>query len=521
MGDPVEETIDVATDASLLVAMTLAAGLETVGEFLEIATKDEALTPFDVDIWRDEQRSYRLHRSGRDLVLKPRQIGFSTICLAEDLLFAITHEGVNVLVVGHDKDLVQDLFKNLKTMFDSLRRWNMAPRTSYDSVRELYFPELRSSIRVVEAGKSAKSAQGKGRSGTVHRLHLTEVAFWQYANEAMPALLSCVPKTGEIVIESTPNGVGNLFHAYVVQATAGKSNYHLHFFPWYEHREYRLEVEPGFNPDPRDRWEERLRLHGCDDEQIAWWRSKVDDPGTGLEKALQEYPIDPESCFRTRGNQYLDPGTLDWLGEQTRPPRQSIELWGEDLNVWIRPGGGRRFIVAGDVAEGVGKDGSDLVVIDEATAELAASWRSDTIDPGDFGLLAGQVGRMYGEALVALERNNHGHAANRALLKESKYRPGRIYTHDDRKYGWPTNQVTRPPMWSELRRMVKGRIWSSPDGVFVFECKTLIIDEDGKPRALRKGETNGCTDDAWTATAIGLAVRSRPRHTPTSAKVSI
>lgn len=86
----------------------------------EIATKKGGRVPFNWGRWHAEQKQFEEERTGRDIVLKPRQIGFSTLELARDLRFAVTNEGVNVLVVGHDKKLAEDLFANLKVMADAL-----------------------------------------------------------------------------------------------------------------------------------------------------------------------------------------------------------------------------------------------------------------------------------------------------------------------------------------------------------------------------------------------------------------
>src|SRR5690606_18338809 len=48
-------------------------------------------------------------------------------------------------------------------------------------------------LRIIVAGASEAAAEKKGRSGTITRLHLTEVAFYEYAEETLNALLECVP----------------------------------------------------------------------------------------------------------------------------------------------------------------------------------------------------------------------------------------------------------------------------------------------------------------------------------------
>ena len=109
-------------------------------------------------------------------MLKSRQIGFSTLELVRDLQYALTHPGTQTLIVGQETELANKLFLQLRNIWLSLREQGPMPSTRYDNVRELYFDGLDSSVRVVEAGGSQEAARKKGRSGTIHRLHATEVA---------------------------------------------------------------------------------------------------------------------------------------------------------------------------------------------------------------------------------------------------------------------------------------------------------------------------------------------------------
>ena len=133
----------------------------TLCSLFDIRTKSGGIIPFDYEKWHEEQRAFEAERTGNDIVVKPRQIGFSTLELARDLQFALIHHGTNTLVVGHDKDLVEQLFLTIKIMAGGLKRRNLLPPTKYDNVRELVFADRGSAIRVVEAGQTKKAAQKK------------------------------------------------------------------------------------------------------------------------------------------------------------------------------------------------------------------------------------------------------------------------------------------------------------------------------------------------------------------------
>lgn len=506
-----------AVDLDALVA-------DVMGDFrafcslLEIRTKSGGFMPFHYEDWFEEQRTFDRARTGRDIALKPRQVGFTTEELARDLWFALVNRGVNVLIIAHDGDLAEQLFLNLRLFTDQLKAIGLLPRTRYSTKREVVFAETGSAVRIVEAGDTDRAASKKGRSGTVHRLHATEFAFWGAASETMAAVMQSVPADGEVIIESTANGAGGAFYESVLAARSGRSGFKLHFFPWYAHEEYRAPIRAGFDSAPRDEWERKLREHGCDDQQIAWWRSKVDDPNIGLEKMLQEFPVDEGSCFRVAGNTWLPADALDWMAQWTRDPlREAPIAWKgrryEPARIYAEPAAGRAYVVFGDVSEGVAQDGSAAVVLDRATGETAATWWSDATEPGDFGAVLGALGYLYGVALVGVERNNNGHATIDRLRTDVRY-PS-LYVAQDGREGWLTNSATRPILFDDLGLAIRERAAFTPDADVVAECKTLVRDKDGKPRARGKlaKSKDSCRDDRFIAWAGAWQMRQQPQWT--------
>ncbi|MCC7539242.1 MAG: hypothetical protein IT379_23670 [Deltaproteobacteria bacterium] len=494
---------------------TLPSDFEAACRLYKIRTKNAGLVTFDPDRWHQEQRRFHRERTGRDIVLKPRQVGFSTLELLRGLHQAQHIESWNTRVVIHDEDLAAALFRTVSLADASVRELGMAPALGTDRAKELAYERLASSISIGIAGAREQTAAKQGRSGTINRLHATEVAFWPHAETSMAGLLGAVPDSGEVLIESTPNGATGWFFEQVTATLAGDSPYKLHFFPWYEHAAYRLPVPADFDDEPRDDHEETLLRAGCDAEQIAWWRTRVRE--LTAEKALQEFPSDPHTCFRVSGGSYIPQATLDWLAAQTRPPRSSehvVTTTGRTLGkllVWAEPVHDEDYIVGADVSEGTGGDAHACDVMARSTGATVATFQADNIEPGDFGLALAVIGRRYtsshGPALVAPERNNHGHAALRALTTEARY--PRVYEHADGKLGWPTTPVTRPVLFDDLARAYEDRVTSTPDVAGVAETASLIRDTDGQPRARNKGSRGGAKDDRVIARAIAWQVRQR------------
>lgn len=495
---------------------TLPADFVEACRFYKIRTKADGKVAFDISRWHAEQVRFHRERSGRDIILKPRQIGFSTLELLRGLHQAQTRESYNVRVVIHDEKLGEALFRTVTIADESVRALGMAPSLGTDRAKELAYDKLSSSIAIGIAGEREHVAAKQGRSDTIHRLHATEVAFWAHPKTTMTGLLNAVPANGERLIESTPNGAQGWFHATWEASVRGDTEYKPHFFAWHDHDEYRLPVPPDFDGRPRDEHEEKLLSLGVDAEQITWWRAKVKT--LTLDVALQENPCDPATCFRASGRPYIEQETLDWLDTQARGPIRIDPVESDNgvrlgrLLVWADPVMGDQYIVGADVAEGIGKDADAADVMSRATGETVATFWSDSIKPGDFGAALAAIGKQYttssGPALLAVERNNHGHAVITAL--ETLQYP-QLYKHTDDRIGWVTNGATRPVMFDSLARAYEERSTWTPDSAGVSEAKTLIKDTDGQPRARNKEDDDGAKDDRFVARAIAWQVR---RTTP-------
>jgi hypothetical protein len=108
------------------------------------------------------------------------------------------------------------------------------------------------------------------------------------------------------------------------------------------------------------------------------------------------------------------------------------------------------------------------------------------------------LGRFYGDALVAVERNNHGYGVL-AHLKDLHYE--NLFQQGGQE-GWLTSVVTRPAMIENLAGVLiaEPALFRSPR--LLGELKTFVRHSDGHGAA-----TEGAHDDCVMAMAIALAVR--------------
>lgn len=424
----------------------------------------------------------------------------STLELARSYYQSSTRESHNSLTISHDLDLKIKLFRTVRIIHEHLGHPKSTKREASD---EIVFDRLQSSVSVVEAGATEKVASNKGRSGTVHRLHATEVAFWRSAEDTMRSVLGSMPNDAEICIESTANGAAGYYYNLCQAAISGDSEYKFHFYPWYVHAEYRAS-EPDELVATND-FEELLLRNGIDGFQLRWWRSKV--ALMTLDGALQEYPIDPVTCFRASGRTYISPSKIDALVSGSAPPIAKERLGNGWLWVYSVPRKLGEYVIGADISGGTGQDATAAVCVDVELSSVCAVYTDDASAPGDAGLALAEMGRRYNNALLAVERNNHGAATLRALSHEARY--SRVYSGADKKPGILTTSANRPVYWEHGRKCVESGDIQIRDLPLIQELKGLVWDEgDGQPRAAGKG--NGGRDDRAVALWLALWAMQRP-----------
>jgi hypothetical protein len=235
-----------------------------------------------------------LRRKGyvRIVVLKGRQQGLSTYTCARYYWKGATEYGKRIFIMTHHDDATTNLFNMVKRYNDNVPEI-VRPHTKFDNAKELYFDRIDTRYSVATAGSKAA-----GRSATAQYFLGSEVAFWQNAEAHMAGIGQIIPlqEGTEIILESTGNGLGNLFHSTVVDAISGKSDYELVFIPWYWEDGYRRDVPDGFSFDGEDL--DYMHAYGLDLQQLYWRRRKIDTDFKGDVTLFdQEYPALPELAF--------------------------------------------------------------------------------------------------------------------------------------------------------------------------------------------------------------------------------
>lgn len=264
---------------------------------LKIRTKQGEIRPLRLNraqLYIHAQIEAQKARTGRvrALCLKGRQQGASTYICARFYWKTSGEFGKQTFILTHEQDATDNLFDMVKRYHEHAPS-ELKPQTAADNAKELWFNVLDSRYKVATAG-----AKATGRSATAQYFHGSEAAFWANAKDHMAGIGQTVPDEPgtEIILESTGNGIGNLFHQMWTAAVRGESDYLPIFVPWFWEPGYSKQVPAGFTLDA-----EEIEYQGTFDlelEQMCWRRGKIRDDFAGDESLFdQEYPATAEMAF--------------------------------------------------------------------------------------------------------------------------------------------------------------------------------------------------------------------------------
>lgn len=336
--DPAQILIDFAAEAGATPAQwrSLEWRLENL---YWIVDKDAKKVRFQL---KPQQRAFVRRLWYRNLILKARQLGFST-------LMQIIHLDQAWWNPHHNGVVIADTLPNAGKLFAKIE---FAYAHLPDLLKQAYpiaKREIGSLLTIAHKDASGLPADStisvsvSSRGGTVQLLHVSELGkialkFPQRADEINTGAIESVPKgdpndpeskPGVIVIESTAEGAFGLFWELCEPAIKRmhektpetRADWRLHFFPWYEAAEYRLpadEVALVEIPAKLTAYFRKLEVElgiTIDPAQRAWY-AKEQERLRG--KMKQEYPATPEEAFEQAIEGAIYGEQMTWLRENGR-----------------------------------------------------------------------------------------------------------------------------------------------------------------------------------------------------------
>ena len=405
--------------------------------------------------------------SRRKIILKSRQVGISTNELIKQLDFVLFNKNKTALILAHEQDAIEKLFRIPRRAYDSLLD-QIKPNLykGGGSKYEMFFPRNNSRIY----------CDLESRGDTISWLHISERAFIKERDRVL-ATIECVPMDGIITVESTPNGLNDFYDDWMDR----DSSYEKLFYPWFLHEEYKITLHDLKQTNLTDD-EIGLQKYGLSKygvyisvDQIAFRRYKQRD----LKQLFkQEYPEDDASCFLTSGENPFKLEIIKSLYDKSPKPIETIN----GIRIFEKPMQKEMYVIGADTAEGVGGDNSAAHVFKVSNRQQVASFHGQ-MKPSEFADKLVEMSESYSTRepiLIGVERNNHGHAVLLKLDEILNY--PNLFKYSEDKLGWMTDKITRPLMIDQFIEGVENNTVKLLCKDTLDECLTLT-NNNGKIQA--------------------------------------
>lgn len=249
----------------------------------------------------DSQRKLLANLHFLNIILKARQLGFSTFILILALDCCVFNSNFASGLVADTKTNAANLLKRIKYAYERLPA----------EIRRVV-PMVRANTEEIEFGNGSSVEVGVSlRSGTKNLLHISEYGKIcakapDKAKEIKSGSLNTLAARQLGFIESTAEGRGGDFYEKTQAARAildagrepGTMDYRFHFFPWWEDASYHLDEPTLLTREDQEYFEALDVEHGIklSDPQKWWYVAKKGEQGDDMWK---EFPSTPDEAFQS------------------------------------------------------------------------------------------------------------------------------------------------------------------------------------------------------------------------------
>ena len=308
-----------------------------------------------------------LNKNERNIILKSRQLGISTLSAGMSLWYMLFQKDINVLVIATKQDTAKNLVTKVKFMYENLPSWL---KLGFEENNKLAL-RLKNGSQI----KAVSAASDAGRSEAISLLIIDEAAFIEEnrIEEIWASSQQTLSTGGRAIVLSTPNETGNFFHSMGVKSEEGVNGFTPIRLPWTVHP-----------------------------ERNQPWRDQQDDE-LGPRMAAQECDCD----FTTSGNTVFEPELMNFV-EKTNicDPLERRGIEG-NLHIWEYPDYTRKYMIVADVARGDSKDYSAFHIIDIEESKQIGEFKGQ-ISTKEFGHILFAISTEYNNALLVIENANIG-----------------------------------------------------------------------------------------------------------------
>lgn len=322
-----------------------------------ITDKEGRRTKFEMN-WAQSQLLDELHYL--NLILKARQLGFTTFIQIYTLDMCVWHPDTRAGVIAHTRDDAEAIFRDkIKFPYDNMP----------DGVKQAV-PIVRDNTATLELANNSIIRVGTSlRGGTLQFLHVSEFGkicakYPAKAREIVTGALNTIEAGQVAFIESTAEGQEGRFFEMCEEAQSKQRlnapmtpmDWKFHFFPWWREPTYEIDPQGVTIPPSLEKYFATLSAEGVtlSDAQRAWYAKKAE---VQREDMKREYPSTPKEAFEAsvEGAYYAEQiaraETDGRIGQVPYEPQLTVETWwdlgmDDDTAIWFvqKQGRTRRVI---------------------------------------------------------------------------------------------------------------------------------------------------------------------------------
>ena len=345
--------------------------------YCKVIHLDKGLVPFDLYPYQEKMFNH-FNTNRFNIVLACRQSGKSISSVAYLLWFALFNSEKVIAVMANKGATAREMLGRVTLMLENLPFF-LQPGCKALNKGSI---EFSNNSRIVAAATSGSSIRGM----SVNLLYLDEFAFVERAAEFYTSTYPVVSsgKDTKVIITSTANGLGNVFHKI-----------------W----EGAIQETNEFIPFRVDWWD----VPGRDEE---WKKATV--ANTSPVQFDQEFG----NTFFGTGDTLINANTL--LELRRHDP---LEITNDGVKVYNESIKDHNYVMLVDVAKGRGQDYSTFSVIDISAEPFkqVAVYRNNLISPLLFPNIIYKYANSYNQAMVVIESNDAGMVVCNGLYHELEY----------------------------------------------------------------------------------------------------
>ena len=345
-------------------------------KYCKVIHLDKGLIPFNLYPYQEKMfDSFTANRF--NIVLACRQSGKSIAVVAYLLWYAIFKGEQVVGVLANKNAIAREMLARITLMLENLPFF-LQPGCTILNKGSIGFSN---NSRIIAAATSSSSIRGM----SLNLVYLDEFAFVENATEFYTSTYPVISsgKTSKIIITSTANGIGNMFHKLYEGAIQGTNEFKSIRVDWWD------------VPERDEKWKQ-MTVENTSQLQFD-----------------QEFG----NSFHGTGNTLITADIL--LALRAMEP----EEYQSNVKIWDQPKEGHTYQMFVDVSRGRGQDYSTFTVIDVSQNPFVqvCTYRDNMISPLLFPDMIYKYATHYNECYVVVESNDAGQVVCNGLYYDLEY----------------------------------------------------------------------------------------------------